>query len=172
MRRRWCGTGGIVMHAKSGAAAAGLIEKRMFARLRSSVEKVHVLVVKKHGAAAAAALPDAANVRVAQLAGATCSTDNASAATCGSRHLQEAVRADVREQYGPVQFDALDEREQERISKVRGAPRGRLGCMRALHHSARCTLHGGSCGGHAAPCGSNTSTSCLRAARCMTRFIL
>ena len=74
--------------------------------------------------AATAALPDAAKVRVAQLAGATNATDNASAATAGARKLQELVEADVRDNYGAEAFDELDEGEQTKLTN--GAVRDKV----------------------------------------------
>ena len=119
VRRRWCGVGGFVIHDQTAEGESLAIKTRFFDRLRTSVEKVTQFYVAKHGAAAAAAtLPDAARVRVAQLANATYATDNASAATAGAAKLQELVRADVREQHGAEAFDALGEAEQQRLSKM------------------------------------------------------
>ena len=106
-RRRWCGTGGFVIHDQSAAGEAAAIKTRLFDRLRAMVETLTTLYTTKHGAAAAAAaLPDAAKVRVGQLAGATYGTDNASAATAGARVISELVRVDVREAHGAEEFDA------------------------------------------------------------------
>ena len=135
-RRRWCGTGGFVIHDQSAAGEAAAIKTRLFDRLRAMVETLTTLYTTKHGAAAAAAaLPDAAKVRVGQLAGATYGTDNASAATAGARVISELVRVDVREAHGAEEFDALDEETQDRLCKMY--------CFTCMRHLCNTFLDGG-----------------------------
>ena len=117
--RRWCGSGGFVIHDKCARGEAMALQTKFWDRLRASVEKLADLFTKKHGLQAAmAALPDADRVRVAAAAGCCYQTDNAAPATAGAREYAALVREDVRQQHGAEAFDALAAAEQEKLTKV------------------------------------------------------